>query len=217
MDSIFGVQNFRNEVIWKRTSAHTGEGMIQRYGRVHDSILFYSKTDDYFFHAEYTEYNPDYLDKFYRHLEGERLWTSSDLTAPGVRHGESGKPWRGIDPSQYGRHWAFTISKLEELDRQGRIHFPKKTGGVPRYKRFLDEDKGVLLQDIWIDIPPALKRLGFPTEKPLPLLERIIRSASNEGALILDPFCGCGTAIARLKNYADAGLVLISLGLQSIL
>jgi DNA methylase len=119
--------------------------------------------------------------------------------ASGIRHGESGKPWRGIDPASRGNHWKYTIQKLDELDKAGRIHFPKKTGGVPRYKRYLDEMPGILLQDIWTDISPisshSKERDGYPTQKPLTLLSRIITVSSNPDSIVLDPFCGCGTTI----------------------
>ena len=144
MDSIFGVQNFRNELIWKRTSAHSGEGNVQRFGTIHDIILFYTKSDNYTFNRIYIPYDKDYLTQFYRHVDWNgRRYRLSDLTAAGVRHGESGKSWQGIDPSKYGRHWAFPVSKLEEFEKMGRIQFPKKIGGVPAYKRYLDEMHGI--------------------------------------------------------------------------
>jgi hypothetical protein len=119
--------------------------------------------------------------------------------AAGIRHGESGKPWRGVDPNKRGNHWKFTITKLDELAKTGRIYFPKKAGGVPRYKRYLDEMGGQLLQDIWRDILPiqahSKERLGYPTQKPEQLLERIVSVSSNPMDIVLDPFCGCGTTL----------------------
>ena len=201
MDRIFGDNRIVNEIIWKRTSAHTGEGTIKRLGTVHDTILSYSKTDAYTFNPQFTPYDEGYLEDFYRNVDPDgRRWTSSDLMAAGIRHGESGKPWRGIDPNKKGNHWKFTIGKLDELAKEGRIYFPKKTGGVPRYKRYLDEMKGILLQDIWDDILPiqahSKERLGYPTQKPEALLERVVNLSSNPTDIVLDPFCGCGTAIA---------------------
>lgn len=201
MDKIFGERNFRNEIIWKRTSAHSGESQSRRsFGGVHDTILFYTKSGDYDFHPQYTKYEEEYLNKFYNNSDPDgRLWMSDNLTAAGVRHGESGKPWRGVDPSLKGNHWKFTIQKLDELDKAGRIYFPKKTGGIPRYKRYLDEMPGILLQDIWTDITPvsahSKERDGYPTQKPLALLNRIISISSNPDDIVLDPFCGCGTTI----------------------
>lgn len=205
LDCIFEPSNFRNEIIWKRTSAHSGEGIIRGIGAVHDVIFFYTKSNKYKFHAQYTEYNEEYLEKFYRHVDKDgRRYRLSDLTAPGIRYGESGKPWHGIDPSKTNRHWKMAVSKLDELEKQGRIYFPKKVGGVPAYKRYLDEMKGVLLQDVWTDIQPvqahSKERLGYPTQKPLELLERIINLTTDEGDWVLDPFCGCGTAISAAEK-----------------
>jgi DNA modification methylase len=199
MDKIFG-ERLVNEIIWKRTSAHTGEGIIKSYGTVHDVILFYTKTDNYTFNPQHMPYDKNYVEKFYRNVDKDgRRWTSSDLMAAGIRHGESGKPWRGIDPNKRGNHWKFTIAKLEELAKEGRIYFPKKAGGVPRYKRYLDEMKGQLLQDIWVDILPiqahSKERLGYPTQKPEQLLKRIVSVSSNPMDVVLDPFCGCGTTL----------------------
>src|SRR5260370_33068432 len=124
--------------------------------------------------------------------------------AAGIRHGSSGKPWRGIDPNTRGNHWKYTVERLDELDNEGRIYWPEKEGGVPRYKRYLDEMHGVAVQSILIDIPPlsaqSTEKLGYPTQKPLALLERIIQASSNEGDTVLDPFCGCGTAIAAAQK-----------------
>jgi len=122
-----------------------------------------------------------------------------DLTGAGTTEGESGKPWRGIDVKTKGRHWAYKQDTLEKLDSEGKIHWPKKTGGMPRLKRYREDLPGILLQDIWTDIRPihnlSAERLGFPTQKPEPLLERVIKASSNEKDVVLDPFCGCGTTI----------------------
>ncbi len=198
LDAIFGPGHFRSEIVWKRTSAHSG---ANRYGPVHDVILFYTKSDRYVWHQSFQPYSAKYLDGFYTHRDADgRRWRRSDLTAAGVRHGESGKPWRGIDVTAKGRHWAVPADQLDELDRTGKIHWPKKAGGMPMLKRYADEQPGVPLQDVWTDIPPmhnrSSERLGYPTQKPLALLERIIKASSNEGEVVLDAFCGCGTAIA---------------------
>ncbi|MCX5888516.1 MAG: DNA methyltransferase [Deltaproteobacteria bacterium] len=196
LDAIFSPKNFRNEINWKRTSAHSS---AKRYGPVHDIIFFYSKTDSYLWNPQFTEHGEKYVKSHYTQVDPDgRRWRASDLTAMGVRHGSSGNPWRGFDVTAKGNHWKFTIENLEKLDAKGRIYWPQK-GGWPAYKRYLDEVKGVSLQDFWDDIPPinaqAKERLGYPTQKPEALLERIIRASSNEGDLVLDPFCGCGTAV----------------------
>ena len=201
LDTIFGPQNFQNEVIWKRTSAHSS---AKRYGPIHDVIFFYSKTDAFTWNQQFTEHDPSYVEKFYRHVDADgRRYRLSDLSAAGIRHGSSGQPWHGIDPTSKGLHWKFTLEHLEELDKRGRIYWPPK-GTVPAYKRYLDEVKGTALQDILDDIPPigaqAAERLGYPTQKPVALLERIIQASSNPGDWVLDPFCGCGTAIAAAQK-----------------
>jgi DNA modification methylase len=198
MDAVFLPENFRSEIVWKRTSAHSS---ANRYGPVHDVILFYSKSDDYVWNPTYQPYDQTYLDAFYTHMDEDgRRWRRSDLTGAGVRHGETGKPWRGIDVTAKGRHWFVPPPELDKLDAAGKIHWPLKKGGVPMLKRYADEQPGVPLQDVWTDLPPlhnlAAERLGYPTQKPESLLERIIRSSSEEGQIVLDPFCGCGTTVA---------------------
>jgi len=213
MDAIFDPRMFLNEIIWKRTHAH---GSSRRFGPVHDVLLFYARTDHYHWTDPRTEHDPEYLRKHFRQADPgtSRLFAPITLTGSGVRHGESGKPWRGVDPTKVRRHWALpgaiietlevkgeTVQeKLDALDSAGRVFWPEKNGGTPRLKWFADELKGAALPDVWTDIPPisshAAERLGYPTQKPEALLERIIRSSSNEGDLILDPFCGCGTAVA---------------------
>jgi adenine specific DNA methylase Mod len=197
MDAVFGPVNFKSEIIWKRTSAHSS---AKRYGPVHDTILFYSKSDKFIWNPIFQPYDQHYIDEFYTHVDGDgRRWRRSDLTGAGIRHGATGEVWRGIDVTAKGRHWFVPPTELDKLDAEGKIHWPAKAGGVPMLKRYLDEQPGVPLQDIWTDLPPlhnlAAERLGYPTQKPEALLERIIKASSNEGDVVLDPFCGCGTAV----------------------
>jgi site-specific DNA-methyltransferase (adenine-specific) len=197
LDGVFGLENFRSEVVWKRTSAHSS---AKRYGPVHDVLLFYSRGQAQRWNQLYQPYDQTYLDEFYTHLDDNgRRWRRSDLTGAGTRRGETGNAWRGIDITAKGRHWAYPPSVLSKLDRQGKIHWPAKAGGMPMLKRYLDEQPGVPLQDVWTDIRPmhnlSDERLGYQTQKPLALLDRIIQASSNPGDLVLDPFCGCGTAI----------------------
>lgn len=201
LDTIFGPERFLSEIIWKRTSAHSS---AKRPGPVHDVLLYYSKSASYKWNRQYHQYDAEYIRQFYRHVDSDgRRYRLSDLMAGGIRHGSSGKIWRGVDPNQRGNHWKFTIEKLEELDKAGRIYWPPK-GSVPAYKRYLDEMSGVHLQDIWDDIPPigaqAAERMGWPTQKPLALLERIINASSNPGDLVLDCFAGCGTTIVAAQG-----------------
>jgi len=204
LDAIFGFVNFRNENIWKRTSAHSS---AKRYGPVHDTIFYYTKSSSYVWNHQYTKYDQNYLDQMYRRIDDQgRRFTLSDLTGAGIRKGETGQIWREIDVTKRGRHWMFPPIELEKLDQEGKIYWPKK-GNIPRFINYLDEMPGVSLQDIFTDITPLTaqtkERLGYPTQKPEALLERIIMASSNEGDLVLDPFCGCGTTInvaERLKR-----------------
>ena len=210
-DAVLHNSNFRSEVIWKRTSAHSG---AKRFGPVSDSILFYSRSEDYIWNEQFMPFSEHYLSEFYTHRDSDgRCWRRSDLTGAGTRNGESGMQWKGIDVTAKGRHWAVpgdacerlgiktgTVQeKLDALDKAGRIHWPQKESGVPMFKRYADEQPGVPLQSVWDDIPPlhnlSAERLGYPTQKPVALLERIIQASSNPGDVVLDPFCGCGTTI----------------------
>lgn len=201
MDGIFGHQNFRNEIIWKRTSAHSS---ARRFGPVHDVILFYTASDSYTWNKLYQEYNESYIQQRFKRGD-ERPWKDADLTGSGTRNGETGQVWRGFDVTAKGRHWAYPPSELDRMDAEGLIYWPKKKGGWPRQKKYRDMALGVSLQDVWTDISPinsqAQERLGYPTQKPTALLERIILSSTNNGDVVFDPFCGCGTTIyAAEKN-----------------
>jgi site-specific DNA-methyltransferase (adenine-specific) len=218
LDSIFGILNFRNEIVWKRTTAHSS---AKRFGPVHDVILFYTKSEYYDWNQLHETYDDSYIDKFYNQSDAKGRFQTDNLTAAGTRKGGSGEPWRGINPTTKGRHWAVPVSvienlvgvdkaptlstqeKLDLLDKEGFIWWPQ-SGGMPRFKRYLNSMTGVTVQDVIIDINPisahAKERLGYPTQKPLALLERIIQASSNPGDVVLDPFCGCGTAIAAAEK-----------------
>ena len=197
MDAVFGHQNFLTDITWKRTSAHsdTRQGRRQ-YGRVHDSIFLYAKSSNWIWNPVYTPYDQEYIDQFYRHVEPEtgRRYRLGDLTGPGgAAKGNPSYEVMGVT-----RYWRYSEARMSELINEGRI-VQTRPGAVPAYKRYLDEMPGVPLQDVWTDINPigaqAQERLGYPTQKPEALLERIIRASSNEGDVVLDPFCGCGTAV----------------------
>jgi len=201
LDAVFGPRRFRSEIIWKRSSAHSDTKQGRRiHGHIHDVILFYTKGEDWTWNPIYTSYDAAYIESKYRHIEEEtgRRFRLSDLTAakPG---GETSYEWHGRRPYK-GRFWAYSREKMDKFLEEGRIRFPAKADGVPELKRYLDEQPGVPLQDLWTDLDPinakAAERLGYPTQKPESLLERIIESSSNEGDVVLDPFCGCGTAVA---------------------
>jgi DNA modification methylase len=202
MDAVFGPEGYLGEVIWKRTSAHSSS---LRYGPVHDTLLFYSKSKTYVWNPLPQAYDPSYVDTFFDQVDSDgRRWKRTDLTGAGIRHGETGLAWRGIDVTAKGRHWSNPPSVLDKLDAEGRIHWPAKAGGMPRLKQYPEDLSGVPLQDVWNDIRPmhnlSAERLGYPTQKPEALLERVIRASSNEGDLVLDPFCGCGTAIVAAQK-----------------
>src|ERR1017187_7600087 len=197
MDAIFGATNFRNEIIWKRTSAHSS---AKRYGPVHDVILFYAKSDGFRWRPQYTKYDEEYLELFFDQTDADgRRWKRMDLTGAGVRHGETGKVWRGIDVTAKGRHWAYPPSTLDAMDAAGKLHWPLKADGMPRLKQYPEDLPGVPLQDIWTDIRPihnlAADRMGYATQKPTSLIERLLSTSSDIGYVVLDPFCGCGTTI----------------------
>jgi len=196
LDAIFNPENFRTEIIWKRTSAHsdTKQGRKQ-YGRIHDTILFYSKSTNNTWNPMYTPYDESYVNTFYKHVESEtgRRYQLTAIDGPGGA--SKGNP--RYEVMGVTRYWRYSKKRMNELIQQGKI-IQTKPGNVPREKKYLDEMPGIPLQDIWIDIKPissqAKERLGYPTQKPIVLLERIILASSNEGDVILDPFCGCGTA-----------------------
>ncbi len=201
LDAVFGPEQFRSEVIWKRSGAHNSSS---KYGPLHDTILFYSKSEDYTWNAQF-ERDEEYIAERYTYVEpGGRKFYPITLHALGTRHGESGKPWRGIDITAKGGHWKYGVGKLDDLEKEGRIYWPANKGGMPRLKVYAEEAKGAALQDIWDTIPPlnsqAAERLGYPTQKPEALLERIIKVSSAEGATVLDPFCGCGTTVAAAQK-----------------
>ncbi|MFO7654239.1 MAG: DNA methyltransferase [Candidatus Krumholzibacteriia bacterium] len=191
LDSVFGPKRFRNEIIWKRTSGHSD---ARRYGRVHDTVLYFAKGDSPKWNQIYQPYEQAYVDQYYRYMDPDgRRFMSDNLSASGLQGGGYEYEWKGIE-----RVWRCPFETMKELDKQGRIFYTRN--GIPRRKRYLDEAKGLPIQDVWTDLE-ALRswhgeRLGYPTQKPESLLERIILASSDEGDVVLDPFCGCGTTIS---------------------
>jgi site-specific DNA-methyltransferase (adenine-specific) len=203
LDTVFGPMNFRNEIIWQRTSAHAN--VVQKYGAVHDSVLFYSASERFTWNQQYTPYTEEYLRIFFDQVDADgRHYFRRDLTAAMAR-ASSGQlyEWKGVRPPP-SRCWAMAKERMDELDAKGRIHWPKKEGGMPRLKMYPEDLPGVPTPDIWVDIKTmhnlSTERLGYPTQKPLALLERIIATSSNVGDVVLDPFCGCGTTIAAAQK-----------------
>ena len=215
MDGIFGHENFRNEIIWQRTQAH---GRAKKWGPIHDTILFYTRSDNYVWNRVYQKYTEAYLGSHYRYNDDHGQYRLVTLDGPGVRKGSSGLPWRGVDPTPKGRHWEvppdralpdwfdhppgyadMTVQdRLEILDAAGLIYWPPR-GKFPQYKRYLSVSEGNPVQDVITDIDVinsrAEERLGYPTQKPLALMKRIIEASTNRGDVVFDPFCGCATTL----------------------
>jgi len=198
MDAVFGPQQFRNEIIWQRTSSHSDS---RKWGSVHDTLLFYSTSDQFTWNQVFMQHDPSYVEKFYRHKDERGTYRLDHI----IRSASMGpRPnlcyeYKGYKP-EWG--WRMVQEKLEALDADGRIAWSKT--GRPYLKRYLHEQKGTPIRSVIVDIPPigalAAERLGYPTQKPEALLERIIQASSNEGDLVLDPFCGCGTTVAEAQK-----------------
>ena len=197
LDNIFSPKNFRNEIIWER-SQPKGHATT-RFSRAHDTIFYYSKSEKFHFNPQFAEHDPAYLEKFYRHVEPEtgRRYRWGDLTNPNKER--PNLTYEFPPGSGTVRVWRWTEERMLKAWEAGRVVIPAK-GEVAQYKRYLDEMSGTLIKDIWYDIEHLHgshhESMGYQTQKPEALLERIIRAASNEGDIVLDPFCGCGTAVA---------------------
>jgi site-specific DNA-methyltransferase (adenine-specific) len=229
LDTVFGVQNFRNEIIWRRTGSHNS---AKRCGPIHDVVFFYTKSDNYVWNKLFRPYTKGYVESFFNKEDSRGRYRSQALTGSGTRNGESGTEWNGYNPTTKGRHWAFpgilneefgleAISLHEKLDflLENEL-ISSEVGGLPEYRQYLHQSQGTPLQDIWTYQPYTEgllintkdgidsdvrwfrrgERMGYPTEKPIGLLERIIQASSNPGDWVLDPFCGCGTAIAAAQK-----------------
>jgi DNA modification methylase len=224
LDAIFGPANYRSEINWRRTSSHNDAKQGRRvYGNVRDIILFYTTEDSWTWNWQYTPYDQNYIDDFYRHIDplSGRRYRMGDLTAakPGgdvsyewrIKRRRLGDLWVGDLTDEYkkpkagweysfavpykGRYWAFSKENMKQMERDGKITYAGT--GMPNFKRYLDGQPGVPLQNDWQDIKPApqSEAMGYPTQKPLSLLRRIIQASSNPEDIVLDPFCGCGTSV----------------------
>ncbi len=197
LDTIWGAQNFRSEIIWQRTSSHNDS---KKWMHIHDVVFFYAG-NGFTWNPVYLDSDPEYINNFYRYKDErgqyrlhEIIRTASMGPRPNLAY-----EYKGYKP-EWG--WRMVREKVEALDREGRIEWGKS--GRPYLRRYLHEQKGTLASTMWVDIPPlsamGAEKLGYPTQKPLALLERIILASSNPGDIVLDPFCGCGTAVAAAQK-----------------
>jgi len=196
MDAVFGPQFFRNEIVWKRSHAHSDAKQgAQHFGRITDTLLFYSKGITSTWNSLYTPYDEKYVERDYRRVDPDgRRYRIDNLQGPGgAAKGNPSYEVMGVT-----RYWRYSKEKMEKLIAEGRV-IQTRPGAVPQYKRYLDEMPGVGVQNLWDDLPNINNRsnemLGYGTQKPEALLDRIIKASSNEGDLVLDPFCGCGTSV----------------------
>ena len=193
LDAVFGKEQFRNEITWRRTNSHNDAR--RNFSSVCDILLFYTKSDEFTFQTQYAPYSGEHIANSYRYVdENNRKYSTRDLRSPGPRPNLT-YDYKGYRPHPNG--WSVSLDRMKQLDAEGRLHFPKSKNGRIRQKQFLDEMPGVPVGNIWDDIGPiqsqAKERVGYPTQKPLALYERIIKASSNEGDIVLDPFCGCAT------------------------
>jgi DNA modification methylase len=228
LDAVFGPDKFRSEIIWKRSSAHsdTKQGRVI-HGHIHDVILFYTKGVEWTWNPIYTPYDEEYVTERFANSDARGKYKDADLTAarPGgdtsyewrvkrqaggdwthdlsdeYKSPKGGWEYKGVKPSA-GRYWAYSRENMKGFAEQDRLHY--FSSGMPRLKQYAADLPGIPLQDLWTDIPPinsqAQERLGYPTQKPEALLERIIANSSSKGDMVLDPFCGCGTTIAAAEK-----------------
>jgi DNA modification methylase len=249
MDGIFGAENFRSEIVWRRSPAHNK--LTHQYGPIHDTLLFYSRSSNVYFDPGSTPYTKSYITSEFRFEDKKGRYRLNEIMGPGRRNGASGVPWRGYDPTPRGRHWAIPDTLrtlLSDTERNGSIQeqltalYEKdcivlSRTGRPKYKQYPGE--GVLYQDVWSFQPGTEgvlygvtagidadvkwlsnedERIGYPTQKPRGLLERIVGSSSRKGDVVLDPFCGCGTAIHASERLGRewVGIDITYLAIQTI-
>jgi len=200
MDAVFGPVNFRNEITWKRTNVHSDS---KRWSDVTDTLLYYAKDNRTgpVWNPVYFKHTDEHIASKYRADTDGRLYTLSDMTSPHLRPNMIYE-WKGHPSPPFG--WRYSLETMTKLHEEGRIWYPSDQAKRPRLKRYLDEMPGNLATNLWSDIRPinsqASERLGYPTQKPEALLERILRASSNEGDVVLDPFCGCGTTVAVAQH-----------------
>ena len=223
LDAVFGARYFRSEITWKRTASH---GDSKTWSRITDTIFFYTKTQNFTWNTPYETHSEQYIDSHYSSVdESGRRFQLTSILSPSPRPNMMYE-WRGFPSPPLG--WRFSKERMAELDVAGLIWYPTTKAGEldtekrTRFKRYLDEQKGVVAPTIWVDIPPinarAQERLGYPTQKPVALLERILNASSNPADVVLDPFCGCGTTVhaAQKLNRQWIGIDVTHLAIHLI-
>jgi site-specific DNA-methyltransferase (adenine-specific) len=223
LDSTFEPTNFRSEIIWKRTTAHSN--VYSAYGDITDTIFFYSKGQSWTWNQLYRVQTESDIERAFPNIDADgRRWRSENMRNPGVRPNllYSYTASNGVTYQPHPNGWTISLAKMKALDAEGLLHFPSKDGGRLRLKYYADKSPGIKLQNLWDDIPPigaqAQERLGYPTQKPVALLERILSASSNEGDVVLDPFCGCGTTVhaAQKLNRQWIGIDVTHLAISLI-
>ena len=222
LDAMFGAEHYLNEITWKRTFSHGNVG--RNYGKVTDIILVYTKSDEYTWSQGYAAYSEEYVEKFFRYRDEKGRYRTVSLRnpsdRPNLKYLYTGS--NGITYKPHPNGWANNEKRMREYDAAGKLHFPSSPDGALLLKQYLDDKEGVKLQNLWDDVAligaHAAERLGYPTQKPVELLERIIKVSSNEGDIILDPFCGCGTTIAAAqqlnRQWIGIDITHLSIALQ---
>jgi adenine-specific DNA-methyltransferase len=216
MDEVFGAGNFRSMITRKKCKSKNFTK--NSFGNISDYILFYTKSNNYVWNRQYEQWTDKKILKEYPFIEKEtdRRYKRVPIHAPGTRNGETGKMWRGMMPPE-GKHWQFTPDRLDELDRNGEIYW--SSTGNPRRKVYLDESNGIALQDIWLDYLDInnqnTQTTGYPTEKNLDMLKRIILSSSNKSDLIMDCFAGSGTTLVAADEL-ERSWIGVDIGSEAI-
>lgn len=220
LDGIFGTASFRNEIVWKRTTTHSDS---RTWSRVHDLILFYTKGDRFTWNIPREKHSEEYLESKYRHDDGDgRRYMLDNMTSPNPRPNMMYE-WKGFPFPEKG--WRYSKETMARLDGEGRIWYPRDRKGDPdtskrpRLKRYLAEMPGGVMGTVWTDIFPvnsqAQERRGYPTQKPITLMTRIVEASSAKGDVILDPFCGCGTTVEAAQR-ADREWIGIDVAVHAI-
>lgn len=213
LDTIFGIEYFVNEIIWIRSLPHGN--VSKKFGASHDVILFYKRSKHAQWNGSYVPHREEYLDQFYRHKDERGVYRLVSCINPNPDRPNLTYEWNGVT-----KVWKYTQERMQRMHDEGLLVYSKT--GIPSYKNYLADMKGTVTQDTWTDIPPLMgssaERLGYPTQKPIALLERIVQASSNEGDVILDPFCGCGTTIAAAqklgRRWIGIDITHLSIALQ---